>query len=537
MQSLTSLIVRRTAAIGDSIAASVVADKLVQEGFEVTWQTHPMIQPIMKLHPKLKEVTTPAGYATINLDGVYEKSTHRKTRHFHEFFIAGANYHLRQFGITLSEKNCRPRLEVPEQTLKVLERNFAQYERPWTFICPRSEYYNVRQVPEGIWFDVAPMIPGTKFWIGKHPAPAGFVNLGYANLQVLAGWLKLCDLLITTDTGPMHIANAVGTPVLAIGQSSSPELHLSDQTDFLTIQPSLDCLNCQENICPKNQWKPPCQEVPANLIAANANRKLLQKSQHEISAVIPIFRPSSKMLNRCLEAVLPQVNEVITTRERDGILPQGVIRHSKLKHVVKNRAQIGFGRNVNFGFRHTKGRYVLVLNDDVYLDPNAVARMMQCMREGVGIVGHLTRYPDGTIYHAGKVRQPGPGIGFPHIDLRKRENTIKQPMEMENTNGCSMLIRREAFYDAGCFDEEFQFYAEDDDLCMRIRLAGWKIMYTPYATAIHDEHQETRNIGGIDLIRHQSNARFGKRWAQYFLHNADNRGLGNFDYLKANGHE
>lgn len=222
---------------------------------------------------------------------------------------------------------------------------------------------------------------------------------------------------------------------------------------------------------------------------------------------------------------------MIVTKEAAGVVPTGTITDPKIRHVSHRQNGLGFGRNVNFGFRHTNSPYVLVLNDDVYLDEGAVKWMGTVMGEKTGIVGHLTRYPDGTIYHAGKPRAQNGGIGFPHIDYRKHDPTIKTPVEMENTNGASILVRREAFYEIGGFDESYLFYAEDDDIAMRMRLNGWKIMYTPHATGIHDEHQETKKLPNMMVIMEESNRRFGQKWHRYFEHNRNNAGLGNFDYL------
>lgn len=523
---------RRNAAIGDVIACSVVADKLVERGHRVGFQAHPTIHCILRRIASVSFVSTPGSFCHVNLDGCYERDPGRTKKHFSTIFMAAAQAQLQRFGMDLGPAlNCRPKMTVPANSKAALSSKLEEFPRPWVFICPKSQWYAARQVPDEIWREAAKKIEGTKFWMGMNPAPQGIIDLSLRTVDSVLERLSVADLLVTVDTGPMHMAAAMGIPVLAIGQSSSPELHLSDQVDFMTIGPSLDCLNCQQYTCPIDPAKPPCQKVDPELISAWANDRLRATQSEDVSVVIPIFRPASEMLNRCLEAVLPQASEVITTRERAGVLPSGVLSHAKLRHVVKPADKIGFGRNVNFGVRHSRGRYVLVLNDDVYLESDAVANMMKVMRPGVGIVGHLTYYPDGTIYHGGKPRSPDGGIGFPHLDLRQRWPSIKEPMEMENTNGCSILFRRRAFFDADGYDEAFQFYAEDDDICMKVRRAGWKLWYTPKAIGIHDEHQETKNVPGIREIMQQSNKRFGQKWAPYFKHNANNRGLGNFDYL------
>lgn len=526
-------VVRRSAAIGDAIAATIVSDKLRENGFEVVFQTWGAIQTVLRHNASISYLENPGGIANVNLDGVYEKHPEKRKRHFYSLFMDAAREQLQAQGIELGPSiNCRPRLSVRRNVQEAARAMLEKYPRPWVFICPRSENYSVRQIPDGIWSAAAREINGTCFWIGLHPGPEGIVDLQCRHLQRLVEFISVADLMVSVDTGPMHIANALGVQVLAICQSSSPELHLSDQTDFLTISPALDCLNCMENVCPLNQWSPPCQRMDPGIIAKWANRQAQASSSEKVSAVIPIFKPAANMLNRCLNAVLPQVDEVVITKELGGVLPYGVISDPKIQVVTKMAEQIGFGRNVNYGVRHSSGKYVLILNDDVYLAPDAVSKLMQEMKPGVGIVGQLLYYPDGTIYHAGKPRQPGAGIGFPHIDLRKRIHTIREPIEMENTNGASILFRRKAFYDADGYDEGYRFYAEDDDICMKTRKAGWRLWYTPFATGIHDEHQETKKIPGINQIMMQSNSRFGMKWSQYFRHNANNPGIGNFDYLK-----
>lgn len=585
--SQRTITIRRNAAIGDVIASTIVADKLLEKGFGVAYQCHGSIHSVLRRHPGISPISQCGGFVDVNLDGAYERHPDKRRRHFYGIFTETARFQLNRVGISLGPAiNCRPRLQKDARGMEAQRANLLKWPRPWIFVCPRSESYKPRQVPDAVWVEFAREMDGTCFWLGLSPGPAKFVDLKVRHLPVLMDLIASADLVISVDTGPMHIANAFGIPVLAIGQSSSPELHLSDQTDFRTIEvEGLDCLNCMENICPLSLWRPYCQDIPFQFIAREAKRSLAAQSER-ISCVIPIYRPREEMLMRCLEAVLPQVDEVVLTMERGGIVPCGVLERYAIQEIkllqmregeaVRESAglpglpqqsgtpvpssngkgqahrpvlsmppevgkvfavrkpldNIGFGRNVNFGFRHSTGRYVLVLNDDVYLDPTAVQRMMDCMKPRTGVVGMFTRYPDGRIYHAGKVRKPDGSIGFPHLDLYKYHGSIKEPMEMENTNGAAVLFRREAFYDIDGFDEGYMFYAEDDDICMRLRKAGWQVWYTPLATGVHDEHQESKLRPSIRAYMAQSNARFGHRWADYFKHNRGTAGLGNFHYLR-----
>ncbi len=527
--SAQRIIVRRVAALGDVISATVIADKLKELGHEVTFQSHASAHPILRRVPAVGQVSEPGGYTHIDLDGAYETNVDRRRLHFNDMWFARANQNLHNYGLSLGVPvNARPRLVLSAGEKAIARAKFSDYPKPWVFICPASQYYNVRSVPNGVWEAAAKRINGTCFWLGLFPAPPGIVDLQVRQLSTLLTWLSCADLLITVDTGPMHFAAAMGVRVLAISQSSPPDLHLTDQVDFSCIAPPLECLGCQENQCPISRYTPPCQEINPEEIARACNDKL---GSIGVSCVIPIYRPDAAMLNRCLSAVLPQVQEIIVTKEASGLVPAGTITDPKIRHVTHRQNGLGFGRNVNFGFRHTNNPYVLVLNDDVYLDPGAVDKLMECMKPKTGVVGHLTRYPDGTLYHAGKPRAQNGGIGFPHIDYRKYVPTIIEPVEMENTNGASILVRREAFYEVGGFDERFKFYCEDDTICMELRKAGWQVWYTPLATGIHAEHQETKKRPDMMQIMAQSNSLFGQLWAPYFEHNRNNKGLGDFSYL------
>jgi GT2 family glycosyltransferase/ADP-heptose:LPS heptosyltransferase len=516
--SAQAIAVRRFAAIGDSLAATIVADKLSERGYQCRWITHPMIHCIIRRHPHIESVTEFA-HADVDLDGAYEKDPVRRVRHFSEIFLEKANQQLVRYGINLGEPlNCRPRIRMTYAERCIGRARLMQYEKPWVFICPRSDTYACRQVPDGIWQEAAKRIRGTKFWLGRHPAPAGIVDLKCQHLDNLMMWLSAGDLLISVDTGPLHLAAAMGIPILALGQSSSPDLHLSDQVDFLTIQPNLTCLNCQHNLCPINAAQPPCQQFNPEFIAQWANARLRMLDPQSISAVVPTYRPPAERLNRCLTALLPQVQEIIVTCEAGAIIPANVLKHPKIRYVRSRLRDIGYGRNVNFGARQSNGHWIWIVNDDCYVEPDAAARLMECARPGVGLIGHLLFYPDGSIQHGGKFRQPGMR-GWGHIDQRKTTPSIQHPVEMENVTGASILVNRQAFYEIDGNDESFHMYAVDDAMCLSMKQAGYKVMFTPHAKAIHEEAATGRGDQRMRDWVIQGNTAFDRKWGWWITQN------------------
>lgn len=524
--------VRRTAAIGDCVAALCVIDKLIEQGYDPVYETHASIHCVLRRHPTLQHFQeAKGGSADCVLDQVYERNALRGRLSFSSIFMQSANEQLAKLGINLGPAlNCKPTLRLhPTEKTQALAK-FCAYPKPWIFVCPRSDAYTCRQVPDGIWSAAAAKMNGTRFWLGRHPAPPNFVDLHVGHLDNLIIWLSAADLLVTVDTGPMHLAAAMGIPILALGQSSSPELHLSDQRDFLTILPKgLDCLNCQKNQCPINAIEPPCQKFDPEFIASWTNAKLQQITSERISAVVPIYQPDVNVLNKCLTCLLPQVDEIIVTEEGgNSRLPAGALRHQKIRYVSRGLKGIGVGRNYNFGARHTTGKYLLMMNDDVFIDPDCAKNMMSAMKPGVGIVSARLMYPDGTVYFAGKIRTPGQR-GWAHKNLRQRHWDWTEPTEMENGFTACSIVRRTAFYGAGCFDERLFCYCEDDSISLQMRRAGHKIIFQPSASGTHLEHKSTEKLGNVMDVVKNANRTFTQIWGKYFDHNANNS-MGTFDY-------
>jgi GT2 family glycosyltransferase len=520
------LVVRRTSAIGDSLAATCVASKLVEIGFQVRWQCHPDLHAMIRRVPVVATVEEPKANPHVNLDNAYEFHPHRKKVSFADIFVATACDQLTPRGVLIGgPTNCAPLLDVSAEEREKAISHIGEYPRPWVAFAARSNSHANRTIPDRTLADVARLTKGTCFWVANHtPATTGFIDLGLRSIDALIRAISVCDLFVGPDTGPMHIAAALKVPVIALEQASSPELHLSDQRDFQTIRRlDLACLNCQHNVCPLpgKQERPPCTEFDPALLANAINARLaLQAKPDSVSCVIPTLKPPVDRLNRCIAAVLDQVDEVVVSKEAGGVFPFGATRHPKIRYVNAPKSDLGYGKNANFGVRHTNGNWLLLLNDDCFLEPGAIERLLEIGRrdERIAMVGHLLRYPDGRICSGGKVRTPGMR-GWHLLDNRKHNPTVHEPRQMENITGTSVLVRRSAFYDVNGYDEDFTCYAEDDDFALRLRQAGHQIWYTPHASAIHMEAQTTAASGRIREMVSHGNTTFEKKWSWWWDQN------------------
>ncbi|MBM3208063.1 MAG: lipopolysaccharide heptosyltransferase II [Chlamydiae bacterium] len=98
---------------------------------------------------------------------------------------------------------------------------------------------------------------------------------GLTSLRELAALLKICDVLLTNDSGPMHIAAALGTPVVALFGSTSPEITGPFRTGVV-VQKPVECSPCYQRTCPidfRCMKKIEEQDVYGHIIAAIGRKK------------------------------------------------------------------------------------------------------------------------------------------------------------------------------------------------------------------------------------------------------------------------
>ena len=166
--------------------------------------------------------------------------------------------------------------------------------------------------------------------------------------------------------------------------------------------------------------------------------------------------------------------------------------------LIESSTNLGFGAANNLAVASSDSEYVLLLNTDAFLQPESLTVLEQYMRVNplVGVVGPTILNADGTVQTAAW-NFPSPlqslfeysGIGnlFPRIPLiggyRKwdHDKTQRVPWLI----GACILIRRSVFVDIGGFDSAFFMYAEETDLQMRIRRAGYDIHLCADTQVVH----------------------------------------------------
>ena len=174
----------------------------------------------------------------------------------------------------------------------------------------------------------------------------------------------------------------------------------------------------------------------------------------------------------------------------------------------KREVKPGFNYSaiINFGVRSVDGDFVVQLNNDTeLLTGNWLEKMIGfCQREDVGACGVRLFYPDDTIQHAGIIvgalqvaAHVFRGLRRGDIGYFGREDLIQN---MNAVTAACIMTRREIYEKVGFMNEDFAVAFNDIDFCLRIRKAGYLIVFDPYVELTHYESKSRGNDMDPDKI-------------------------------------
>lgn len=203
--------------------------------------------------------------------------------------------------------------------------------------------------------------------------------------------------------------------------------------------------------------------------------------------------------------------------------------------VIKNNKNLGFsgGNNVAIKYALEKGAdYVLILNNDTYVDKDFLAELLKVAEQdnSIGILVPKIYFAPGFEFYKdrysqkerGKVFWYGGGEmdwanvighhrGVDEVDKGQYDKT----KETETATGCCMMIRREVFEKVGLLDDKYFLYYEDSDLSMRAKRKGFKIVYVPNSIIWHKNAGSAGGSGSElqDYYIARNRLIFGMRYA------------------------
>jgi GT2 family glycosyltransferase len=254
-----------------------------------------------------------------------------------------------------------------------------------------------------------------------------------------------------------------------------------------------------------------------------------------VSALI-VSQNGKEVLLQCLRAFyatadVPVEAVIVDNASTDGSAAAVAAEFPKATVLIqpKNR---GYGRAANVGLERCKGRFVLLLNPDITMDPQFVGRLADFLltRPDAGGVGPRVLMPDGSRDPDARRSFPVPrtllyrSVGlsrlFPKSPRFGRYNMGHLPeSDVHETDAGTkdcLMLRMAAIDRIGFFDPRYFMFGEDIDLCYRLKLGGWKLFYLPTATAVHQKRAVTSKAQREALYeRHRS------MWTYHFKHHAE----------------
>lgn len=173
--------------------------------------------------------------------------------------------------------------------------------------------------------------------------------------------------------------------------------------------------------------------------------------------------------------------------------------------LIENKENVGFARANNQAIQASTGRYVVLLNPDTVVRPDALRILVEFMeaRPDVGASGARLLNPDGTLQPSCE-RFPLLTREFWRLfHLDKVHSYAAYPMErwpvdtpraVDVVQGACLLVTRQVLDQAGLLDPDYFIYSEEVDLCRRIKRRGYQIWWVPQAEVIHYGGQSTRQV-------------------------------------------
>ena len=193
--------------------------------------------------------------------------------------------------------------------------------------------------------------------------------------------------------------------------------------------------------------------------------------------------------------------------------------------LIENESNVGFGAANNQGFMAASSPVFFLLNADAELRANACNKLLETLNSDpkIGAVGPKLIYPDGAP-QISVWRNPPTAWAtvvsglrlYKLLPSRFRGELLlaefwphDRRRDVDMLSGAAIMAKREMIDEVGGFDDRFHMYGEDNEWCLRMRRAGWRIVFEPNAVVMHHGAQSSRKRwDDLERLRVQTRASF-----------------------------
>ena len=244
------------------------------------------------------------------------------------------------------------------------------------------------------------------------------------------------------------------------------------------------------------------------------------KYQVQGSPLISIIIPNKdqvESLDKCLRSIEKSSykNYEIIIVENNSTEDETFAYYKKIEsdkiRIVYWSDEFNYSAINNFGVKHARGDYLLLLNNDVEVITTDWLEELtaNCQRKDVGIVGARLYYPDDTIQHAGIVIGIGGVAGALFVGMPRmftgylHKASIQQ--DLSAVTAACMMVKRSVYEELGGLEEELKVAFNDVDFCLRAREKGYLVVYDPNVELYHFESKSRGTEDSKEKIRRFQN--------------------------------
>ncbi|MCC5875550.1 MAG: glycosyltransferase [Candidatus Sumerlaeia bacterium] len=284
-------------------------------------------------------------------------------------------------------------------------------------------------------------------------------------------------------------------------------------------------------------WSSPSRPVPPKDLDRKTARSNSSHSSVDLSVIIVNYNARALLLD-CLDSLpTATTNHHMETIVVDNDSQDGSVEAAgewvppdqfSAPEIIANMGNLGFTKANNQGIARSSGRYVVLLNNDTVVHPDAFGQAIEYLDKhpDIGAAGLRLLNRDGSLqlscrrfpsfsqalfnrYSILTRLFPNNRFSREYLMTDMEHNEVR---DVDWVSGACLLIRREVLDQVGDLDERFFMYSEDVDFCYRVWEAGWRVTYLPFAEVTHLIGQSSRRARVLTIIeRHKSMYRFYKK--------------------------
>ena len=241
-----------------------------------------------------------------------------------------------------------------------------------------------------------------------------------------------------------------------------------------------------------------------------------------LASIIVLCHNQLELTRACIDSIrecTPEPHEIIVVDNGSTDGTRAYLEREKRRgiRVVRLGSNLGYGAGNNAGIARSRGRYIVLLNNDVVVTPGWLGRLVRVAESDpkIGLVGPMTNNISGVQrLGQGHYTTPRGLVLWSRLIARLGAGRTQ---EVKRLVGFCLLIRREVVQSLSSrgrlFDESFGLgNFEDDDLCLRASLAGWKLALALDCFVHHEGSRTYQALGVLDQLLAENRERFLRKW-------------------------